>query len=227
MAKTKQRPADDLYWRRPWSQGLFAGDLFEAIPFSSQPTLLVEAEGEQGQHKHYVGEIAFAYGLLITPTCDMTDQATGGVAHPFRVLVPVVAFDEACDALGTPEDKRGLIRSRDSSHPYLYLPSCPGLDEGELIALLYRPALVAEEFLRSPPRRIAQLHPQARRYLKVKLAAYWARAAVDPEALPAYERDEPEPTEGPWPPSPYDDPAGDLAADLPPAEWDPAETTSA
>jgi hypothetical protein len=62
------------------------------------------------------------------------------------------------------------------------------------------------EFLRTPPRRIAQLHPRARRHLKVKLAAYWARAAISPEDLPLYERDEPHPRDRSWPPSPLRSP---------------------
>ena len=85
MAKTKHRPADDLYWRRPWSQSLFAGDLFEAIPFSSQPTVVVEADGDQGEHKHYIGEIGFAYGLLMTPTARFpVPQLQHARRHPGR-----------------------------------------------------------------------------------------------------------------------------------------------
>ena len=223
MADGKHRPDDEFYWRRPWSPILFAGDLFEAIPFATQPSVVVEGDDEHGDRKHYVGHIEFAYGLLITPTCDMADQGTGGLPHPYRVLVPVVGFEQACEALGTPEDKQGLIRSRDASHPYLYLPPCPGLDEGELLALLVRPALLSDEFLRTPPRRIAQLHPLARRHLKVKLAAYWARAGVKPEALPLYERDEPNPRETSWPPSPYDADDDSHAERLPAPEWDPTE----
>ncbi len=49
---------------------LFAGDLFEAIPFGDQPTTLYRTE----DGKHFVGEVAFAYGLLTTPTCDMAEQ---------------------------------------------------------------------------------------------------------------------------------------------------------
>ena len=56
MASGK-RPPDEYYWRRPWSSMLFAGDLFEAIPFGTQPTVAVEADDEEGAHKHYVGAI--------------------------------------------------------------------------------------------------------------------------------------------------------------------------
>ena len=48
---------------------LFAGNLFEAIPFGSQPTVAVETHDEDGVRKHYVGAIEFAYGLLVSPTC--------------------------------------------------------------------------------------------------------------------------------------------------------------
>jgi hypothetical protein len=41
---------------------LFAGDLFDAIPFSTQPTVVVEGNDDDGEHKHYVGEIEWAYG---------------------------------------------------------------------------------------------------------------------------------------------------------------------
>lgn len=39
---------------------LFAGDLFDAIPFSTQPTVVVEADDPARAGKHYVGEIDWA-----------------------------------------------------------------------------------------------------------------------------------------------------------------------
>jgi hypothetical protein len=53
---------------------------------------------------------------------------------------------------------------------------------------------------------VAQLQPEARRHLKVKLAGYWGRVVVDPEELPLTERDEDELRAEAWPPSRYDDP---------------------
>jgi hypothetical protein len=156
----------------------------------------------------------------------MTDQATGDSAHPYRVLVPVVSLEAVCDALEMPNDKRGLLRSRDRMHPYLYLPAVPGTDEGELVALLFRPTTVSEEFLRTPPRRLAQLHPLARRHVKVKLAAYWARAAVDPDALSMFERDEARPSAAQWPPSPYDPADTAFAERLPAPDWGPEDVSS-
>jgi hypothetical protein len=101
-----------------------------------------------------------------------------------------------------------LLRSRDTMHPYMYLPAVPGVIEEESVACLFRPSLVSDELLAAPPRRVAQLQPQARRHLKVKLAAYWGRVAVDPAELPLTERDEEQLRADGWPPSPYDDPAG-------------------
>jgi hypothetical protein len=59
--------------------------------------------------------------------------------------------------------------------------------------------------------------------LKVKIAAYWARARVKPEALPLYERDEPNPRDTSWPPSPYDTDDGSHAERLGAPEWDPGD----
>jgi hypothetical protein len=53
------RPPDTNYWRAPWSSVLFAGDVFEAIPFPTPPTeLVVHSEYEADQH--FVGEVGFA-----------------------------------------------------------------------------------------------------------------------------------------------------------------------
>lgn len=37
MGAGEHRPYDEEYWTAPWSTALFAGDLFEAIPFGDQP----------------------------------------------------------------------------------------------------------------------------------------------------------------------------------------------
>ena len=88
----------------------------------------------------------------------------------------------------------------------MYLPPLPGVLEEESVACLFRPSLVSDELLAEPPRRVAQLQPEARRHLKVKLAAYWGRVAVDPKELPLQEQGEEELRATDWPPSRYDDP---------------------
>jgi hypothetical protein len=98
----------------------------------------------------------------------------------------------------------GLLRNRDVITPYMYLPPLPGVFESEQVACLFRPTLVSDGLLRNPPRRVAQLQPTARRQLKVKLAAYWGRASVNPDDLPLHERDERDLTASGWPSSPYD-----------------------
>ena len=55
------RPNDDEYWVAPWATILFAGDVFQAVPFTLPPTTVFADEHEPAQH--YVGEIAFAYGV--------------------------------------------------------------------------------------------------------------------------------------------------------------------
>lgn len=74
----------------------------------------------------------------------------------------------------------------------------------ESVACLFRPTSVSDEYLREPPRRIAQMHPEARRHLKVKLAAYWARVKVEHDDLEVKEREEDEAVAQTAPPSPYD-----------------------
>lgn len=208
MGPGKHRPYDEQYWTQPWSTALFAGDLFEAVPFGDQPTVLYTSEDEPNAGKHFVGEVAIGYGLLITPTCDMVEQREGGVAHPFRTLVPVVPLDFVIEQAPDVADNAKLLRSRDRIHPYMYLPPLPGVVDDDMVACLFRPSLVSDAFLSDPPRRVAQLQAEARRHLKVKLAAYWARVAVDPEELPLAERDKDDLRADTWPPSRYDDPAG-------------------
>jgi hypothetical protein len=177
-----------------------------------QPTAVLLDE-EQQTAKHFIGPVAFGYGLLITPTCDMADQhAPGGSAHPFRTLVPVLPLATVLEHTHGLGGNVELLRSRDVIYPYMYLPPLPGALEEESVACLFRPSLVSDHFLADPPRRIAQLKPEARRHLKVKLAAYWGRVAVDPAELPLTERDEEQLGAQTWPPSRYDDPAGSLLA---------------
>lgn len=205
MAAGEHRPLDEEYWESPWSTVLFAGDLFEAIPFGDQPTVLYSPDDADPPDKHFLGEIVFGYGLLITPTCDMVDQHDVALlAHPFRVLVPVVPLGDVVRLTGAVAESEKLIRSRDTVRPYMYLPPLPGVLDEEQVACLFRPTLVSDELLADPPRRIAQLQPEARRHLKVKLAAYWARAAIDRRDLPLREKLEGEVRSTTQPPSPYD-----------------------
>jgi hypothetical protein len=77
----------------------FSGDVFEAIPFAGQPTMVV-ADAAEEPARHYLGDVAFAYGLLVSPTCDMYDQlaAEPRPAHPYRVLVPILPLDAVAEA---------------------------------------------------------------------------------------------------------------------------------
>ncbi len=181
------RPADGEYWVPNWSSLLFSGDLFAAIPFVDQPSeVLVDGTG---RGKHFLGPIAFGYGLLISPTCDMVDQRTLVASHPYRVFVPVVPLSVVADGAPGTRGNLGLIRSRDTVIPYMYLPPLPGvLDESA--ACLFRPALISDEDLRDAPRRIAQLGPEGRRQLKIKLIRYWGRLDPEREDVNPREKDE-------------------------------------
>lgn len=204
MAKQVRRPPDSEYWIDAWSRVLFSGDVFEAIPFGGQPTTIL-TDDDPEPAKHYQGEVAFGYGLLISPTCDMYDQLAEEPrpAHPYRVLVPILPLDAVAAATDAVERNVGLLRSRDSLHPYMYLPALEG-HFAESAACLFRPSLVADDFLADPPRRIAQMHQEARRQLKIKLARYWARVDVARDRFPLHERDEEAARSDALPPSPYD-----------------------
>jgi hypothetical protein len=184
------RPPDDEYWLEPWARVLFSGDVFEAIPFGDQPTTLVTANDPEPA-RHYLGEVAFAYGLLISPTCDMYDQLAEEPrpAHPYRILVPILPLAQVAESTGAVERNVDLLRARDRLHAYMYLPALEGHFD-ESVACLFRPSLVSDDFLADPPRRIQQMHPEARRQLKIKLAAYWARVNVARDQFPIHERDE-------------------------------------
>jgi hypothetical protein len=204
VANQVHRPSDGEYWIEAWSRVLFSGDVFEAIPFGGQPTaLLTDQDAEPA--KHYLGEVAFGYGLLISPTCDMYDQLADDPrpAHPYRVLVPILPLEEVAAATDAVERNVNLLRSRDSLHPYMYVPPLEGFF-AECVACLFRPSLVADDFLAGPPRRIAQMHPEARRQLKIKLARYWARIDVPRDRFDLHERDEERARSDALPPSVYD-----------------------
>jgi hypothetical protein len=204
VASHVHRPNDDEYWIKPWSGVLFSGDVFEAIPFGDQPTTLLTDEDSEPA-KHYMAEIAFGFGLLISPTCDMYDQLAEDPrpAHPYRVLVPILPLDEVAAVTDAVERNVKLLRSRDSLHPYMYLPALDGYFD-ESVACLFRPSLVADDFLADPPRRIAQMNPEARRQLKIKLARYWARVDVARGQFDLHERDEETARSDALPPSAYD-----------------------
>jgi hypothetical protein len=181
---------------------------------ATNPTVLYTGEQEPVAAKHFVGEVAFGYGLLITPTCDMTDQhGGGGPAHPHRVLVPVLPLALVAEQTAAVAENEMLLRSRDMIHPYMYLPPLPGVLDDESVACLFRPSLVSDALLTDPPRRIAQLQAPARRHLKVKLAAYWARVAVvDPAELPLHETRRGERPRSGLAVSRYDDPEAPVFA---------------
>jgi hypothetical protein len=120
MGPGEHRPHDEEYWTAPWSTALFAGDLFEAIPFGDQPTTLYRAE----DGKHFVGEVGFAYGLLTTPTCDMAEQrGEGEAAHPFHVQARGLLGQNAGAA--TVGGRIPLPRAKPGTRLELVTPSLP------------------------------------------------------------------------------------------------------
>lgn len=95
------------------------------------------------------------------------------LAHPFRVLVPVLPLEQVVQDTEAVEQSVGLLRSRDQLNAYLYLPPLGAFLEEESVGCLYRPTIVTENFLAEPPtpgraaaaRGAASPQGQARRVL--------------------------------------------------------------
>jgi hypothetical protein len=87
-------------------------------------------------------------------------RGEGETAHPFRVLVPVLPLATVVEQAGAVADSVKLLRSRDTLHPYMYLPPLPGSPRGGVGGLPLSPELVSDELLSKPPRRVAQLQPR-------------------------------------------------------------------
>lgn len=85
MGPGEHRPHDEQYWTPPWSTALFAGDLFEAIPLGDRPTTIHRAE----DGKHFVGEVAFAYGLLTTQTWSKPASELAMRSQPSRTRASI------------------------------------------------------------------------------------------------------------------------------------------
>jgi len=116
--------------------------------------------------------------------------------------VPVVPASDVVEHV--PNLNLGLIRSRDRVRAYMYLPPMPGFIDEESLACLYRPMTLTDELLRNTSERVAQLGPEARRQLKLKLIAYWTRMEASRDELDLYKQDEESVRAGTEPASRYD-----------------------
>jgi hypothetical protein len=208
LAFEYRRPADDDYWTPAWASITFAGDVYQAIPFGGLPVDMVETdEDEHGPAQHFIGPIEWGYGLLVSPTCDMYEALEPPrIAHPYRVLVPVIEIDAlvASNPALAQEGRRGLLTQRDSIYPYMYLPPLPGFVDGESVACLFRPVTLSDGALEG--RRVAQLSEAGRRHLKYKLATYWGRVRVRIDDFAGREKNEDKVRSGVDPPSSFDAP---------------------
>jgi len=212
MGPGEHRPHDREYWIEPWSTTLFAGDLFEAIPFGDHPTGIYAGEEEPVAGRHFVGEVAFGYGLLITPTCDMTHQhGGGGLAHPYRVLVPVLPLRFVAEQTGAVAENEKLLRGRDIATRSIRICTF------RRSAARRRPRRGERGvFLPTEPRqRRAARQPAApgraaaaggQTASQGEARCVLARTAIDPNELPLHERDEDAVRASASPPSRYDSP---------------------
>src|SRR5437660_743096 len=89
-------------------------------------------------------------GERVDPRRSTAERRSGVVAHPYRTLAPVVPLATVANETGAVEKSIGLLRSRDTVHPYMYLPPLPGVLDEESVACLFRPSLVSDELLAGP-----------------------------------------------------------------------------
>jgi hypothetical protein len=87
-------------------------------PFGDQPTVVYTPEHGEARGKHFLGEVAYGYGLLITPTCEMAEQhGTSLTAHPYRVRAPVLPLDLVVKQTAAIEKGLGLLRDHNAITP--------------------------------------------------------------------------------------------------------------
>lgn len=133
------RPQDDEYYEDNRTTHFAQGDIFREVPFYYAG--LSEA-GDEAIPVSHVG-----YGLLVSYTSGMMLQPPGtpGYAHPWRLIAPIFPLNLLADRGFTPEQVERL-RTHDTYMRYMYLPPYPG-EFGECVAVLYRPALVAQDVI--------------------------------------------------------------------------------
>src|SRR4029077_6868046 len=99
-------------------------------PFGLDTTELYTIEKDPLQH--FQGQIDFAYGMLITPSCDMYGGDPPTLAHKFRVLVPVLDLRHVVENTKSIGDNVDQMRKRDHLRAYMYLPPLRGRFEESL-----------------------------------------------------------------------------------------------
>ena len=187
-------PAED-YYQVDVAAHTAQGDLYEDVPFGHTTVLdsgfeAVGARPRPGESGSYdVPLVAFhGLGVVCSYTCGFVAQPPGtpGYSHPYRLVAPVVRLRDTVEG-GLPVGQARTIRARGGVNGLMYLPWREGEDiddewRGHGVALLFRPALVAQTLL-DTRRRVGRLRVEALRILEVRLIQTVAPSLYDPADL--------------------------------------------
>lgn len=105
-------------------------------------------------------------GIVLTYTCTFVAQPPGtrGYAHNFRLLAPVLTFEQALHEGTATSAELETIKGLGRASGYLYLPLPVENGYEDALALLYRPSLVHQNVL-DHCERPARLSEPAQRIL--------------------------------------------------------------
>jgi hypothetical protein len=173
-----ERPRDADYYERDRVELFSQGDLFRDVPlaYPLPADELVVDEESGGGRRFLSGPLEFGPAMLITPSCSLSAQGTGGYGHPVRTLVPVLPLAALVERGVVKETSLDDLRRFDHLINYMYLPP---LDVDELefsmlesVALLYMPVTLHHAFLDG--QRVSQLAYRGAQQLQRKLVWFFS-----------------------------------------------------
>jgi hypothetical protein len=178
MSPRPERPPDADYYERDRVELFSQGDLFRDVPlaYPLPADELVVDEESGGNRRFLSGPLEFGPAMLITPSCSLGAQGSGGYAHPVRTLVPVLPLTELVGRGVVKETALDDLRRFDCMINYMYLPSLE-VDELEFsmpesVALLYMPVTLHHAFLEG--QRVSQLAYRGAQQLQRKLVWFYS-----------------------------------------------------
>jgi hypothetical protein len=173
-----ERPSDADYYERARIELLSQGDLFRDVPlaYPLPADELVVDEESGGSRRFLSGPLEFGSAMLITPSCSLGAQGSGGYAHPVRTLMPVLPLAELVERGVIKETALDDLRRFDHLINYMYLPLLE-VDEFEFampesVALLYMPVTLHHAFLEG--QRVSQLAYRGAQQLQRKLVWFYS-----------------------------------------------------
>jgi hypothetical protein len=173
-----ERPRDADYYERERVELFSQGDLFRDVPlaYPLPANELVVDEESGGSRRFLSGPLEFGPAMLITPSCSLGAQRSGGYAHPVRTLVPVLPLAELVERSVVKETALDDLRRFDHLINYMYLPPL-NVDELEFsmpesVALLYMPVTLHHAFLEG--QRVSQLDYRGAQQLQRKLVWFYS-----------------------------------------------------